>query len=101
MPIAPPPPGSIDAATQATATFLAKADGVLSGLAVADLVFEAVDPSLRAEWRAKGKGADCVYAGMRASRRRAGTGERPSALAAARPTSPLPTTTLTTHTPPP
>lgn len=44
---------SIGEDAQATATFLAKADGVLSGLAVADMVFAAVDPSLHAEWRAK------------------------------------------------
>lgn len=36
----------IPANTQAVATFLAKADGVLAGLAVADLVFDMVDPSL-------------------------------------------------------
>lgn len=36
----------IPANTQAVATFLAKADGVLAGLAVADLVFEMVDPTL-------------------------------------------------------
>ncbi|KAF8066371.1 hypothetical protein HT031_002695 [Scenedesmus sp. PABB004] len=41
---------TIPEATQATATFLAKADGVLAGVAVADAVFAAVDPGLRATW---------------------------------------------------
>ncbi|KAI8469620.1 MAG: Quinolinate phosphoribosyl transferase [Monoraphidium minutum] len=41
---------TIDAATQATATFLAKADGTLAGVAVADMVFGAVDPSLAVAW---------------------------------------------------
>eukprot|EP00240_Pyramimonas_obovata_P006153 CAMPEP_0118931670 /NCGR_PEP_ID=MMETSP1169-20130426/7931_1 /TAXON_ID=36882 /ORGANISM="Pyramimonas obovata, Strain CCMP722" /LENGTH=306 /DNA_ID=CAMNT_0006874197 /DNA_START=283 /DNA_END=1203 /DNA_ORIENTATION=- len=41
---------TIPAETQATATFLAKADGVLAGLAVAEMVFEQVDPSLKVEW---------------------------------------------------
>lgn len=45
---------SIDADTQATATFLAKADGVLAGLAVADTVFEMVDPSLKVRWSKQG-----------------------------------------------
>lgn len=40
--------------TQATATFLAKADGVLAGLAVADEVFRIVDASLVVEWSAAG-----------------------------------------------
>lgn len=52
---APNTHNSIDAATQATATFLAKADGTLSGLAVADMVFAAVDPSLVVEWQAQGE----------------------------------------------
>ncbi|MEW5310270.1 MAG: hypothetical protein WDW38_002085 [Sanguina aurantia] len=43
---------TIPANTQAVATFLAKADGVLAGLAVADLVFEMVDPSLEVTWTA-------------------------------------------------
>eukprot|EP00892_Ulva_mutabilis_P009577 jgi/Ulvmu1/6992/UM033_0050.1 len=34
----------------ATATFLAKADGVLAGLAVADAVFAACDPSIQISW---------------------------------------------------
>ncbi|KIZ01665.1 nicotinate-nucleotide pyrophosphorylase (carboxylating) [Monoraphidium neglectum] len=41
---------TISEATQATATFLAKADGTLAGVAVADMVFGLVDPSLKAEW---------------------------------------------------
>mmetsp|Transcript_44148 Transcript_44148/g.114367 ORF Transcript_44148/g.114367 Transcript_44148/m.114367 type:complete len:317 (+) Transcript_44148:90-1040(+) len=36
--------------TQAEATFLAKADGVLAGLAVAEMVFEQVDPRITVEW---------------------------------------------------
>eukprot|EP00191_Tetraselmis_sp_GSL018_P010106 CAMPEP_0177619192 /NCGR_PEP_ID=MMETSP0419_2-20121207/26107_1 /TAXON_ID=582737 /ORGANISM="Tetraselmis sp., Strain GSL018" /LENGTH=315 /DNA_ID=CAMNT_0019118399 /DNA_START=254 /DNA_END=1204 /DNA_ORIENTATION=- len=39
--------------TQAVATFLAKGDGVLAGLAVADKVFEMVDPRISVEWSAK------------------------------------------------
>eukprot|EP00891_Asterochloris_glomerata_P008802 jgi/Astpho2/8802/Aster-05445 len=38
---------------QGTATFLAKADGVLAGLAVADLVFSAVDPCLSVHWNGR------------------------------------------------
>lgn len=41
---------TIPAETQATATFLAKADGVIAGLTVAEMVFEEVDPSLKVEW---------------------------------------------------
>lgn len=39
---------------QATATFLAKADGVLAGLAVANMVCEMVDPGLRVSWSLQG-----------------------------------------------
>jgi nicotinate-nucleotide pyrophosphorylase len=39
---------------QATATFLAKADGVLAGLAVANMVCETVDPGLRVSWSLQG-----------------------------------------------
>ncbi|KXZ42752.1 hypothetical protein GPECTOR_120g419 [Gonium pectorale] len=39
--------------TQAVATFLAKSAGVLAGLGVADMVLEAVDPSVQVEWRAR------------------------------------------------
>jgi len=35
---------------QATATFLAKADGTLAGVAVASMVFEMLDPSIQVEW---------------------------------------------------
>ncbi|KAK3243128.1 hypothetical protein CYMTET_47208 [Cymbomonas tetramitiformis] len=35
---------------QGVASFLAKADGVLAGAAVANMVFQAVDPELKAEW---------------------------------------------------
>eukprot|EP00879_Flechtneria_rotunda_P010247 GHRR01010713.1.p1 GENE.GHRR01010713.1~~GHRR01010713.1.p1 ORF type:complete len:316 (+),score=102.09 GHRR01010713.1:94-1041(+) len=41
----------IDDSIQATATFLAKANGTLAGLVVANLVFEMVDPSLRVTWK--------------------------------------------------
>lgn len=53
---------SISEATQATATFLAKADGTLAGVAVADMVFGLVDPSLKAEWSKQGgfQRASCV-----------------------------------------
>lgn len=45
---------SIPESTQATATFLAKADGVLAGLAVANMVCEMVDPSLNITWSLQG-----------------------------------------------
>ena len=38
---------SISESTEATATFLAKADGIVAGLGLSDLVFEAVDPKLQ------------------------------------------------------
>eukprot|EP00878_Enallax_costatus_P009576 GHUV01010006.1.p1 GENE.GHUV01010006.1~~GHUV01010006.1.p1 ORF type:complete len:318 (+),score=94.69 GHUV01010006.1:333-1286(+) len=41
---------TIPESTQATATFLAKADGTLAGIAVANMVFEMVDPSLKVTW---------------------------------------------------
>eukprot|EP00882_Tetradesmus_deserticola_P020450 GHRQ01022095.1.p1 GENE.GHRQ01022095.1~~GHRQ01022095.1.p1 ORF type:complete len:301 (+),score=135.35 GHRQ01022095.1:159-1061(+) len=41
---------TIPESTLATATFLAKADGVLAGLAVANMVCEMVDPSLKITW---------------------------------------------------
>ena len=37
----------IPEATQAVATFLAKANGIIAGLAVVDMVCEAVDPTLQ------------------------------------------------------
>ncbi|PNW87561.1 hypothetical protein CHLRE_02g141200v5 [Chlamydomonas reinhardtii] len=43
---------TIPESTQATATFLAKADGVLAGLGVADEVLAIVDPTVKVEWRA-------------------------------------------------
>lgn len=45
------------------ATFLAKADGVLAGLAVVDLVFSTVDPCLSVSW--SGKDGDCVQSGTK------------------------------------
>lgn len=47
------PSSSIPAEAQATATLLAKAEGVLAGQALADLVLSQVDTALRAEWRAR------------------------------------------------
>lgn len=41
---------TISESRQATATFLAKADGTLAGLAVADMVLSQVDPSLSVAW---------------------------------------------------
>lgn len=38
--------------TKAVATFLAKADGVLAGLVVAEKVFEQIDPRIKVEWSA-------------------------------------------------
>ncbi|KAL3135671.1 hypothetical protein ABBQ38_006145 [Trebouxia sp. C0009 RCD-2024] len=46
---------------QGKATFLAKADGVIAGLAVADLVFSTVDPCLSVQWT--GKDGDHVKSG--------------------------------------
>ena len=43
---------TIPEGTQATATFLAKEDGVIAGLAAAERVFAAVDETLRVEWSA-------------------------------------------------
>ncbi|KAL0039454.1 hypothetical protein WJX79_008930 [Trebouxia sp. C0005] len=45
------------------ATFLAKADGVLAGLAVADLVFSTVDPCLSVSW--SGKDGDHIKSGTK------------------------------------
>ncbi len=45
----------IPESTQATATFLAKADGVVAGLAVAELVCEQVDPNLKVTWSIAGE----------------------------------------------
>eukprot|EP00798_Chlamydomonas_sp_ICE-L_P010110 gene10110-8012_t len=44
---------TISSSTQAVAKFLAKADGVLAGLSIADDVFQIVDPSLKVTWTAK------------------------------------------------
>ena len=43
---------TIPPATRATARFLLKEDGVVAGLAVAERVFEAVDPALAVTWTA-------------------------------------------------
>lgn len=53
---------SVPEGTQATATFLAKASGVLAGAWVAHAVFARVDPSVTLEWAA-GDGA-AVAAGQ-------------------------------------
>lgn len=47
---------SIPESTQATATFLAKADGTLAGIAVANMVFDMVDPTLKVTWSLQGGG---------------------------------------------
>jgi len=44
---------TIAADAQGTARFLAKADGVVAGLHVVDLVFQAVDPKLEVKWTVK------------------------------------------------
>ncbi|KAJ9529342.1 hypothetical protein QJQ45_013770, partial [Haematococcus lacustris] len=49
--------------TAACATFLAKSPGVLAGLAVADLVFELVDPTIQVVWG--GRDGEEVEAGHR------------------------------------
>lgn len=51
--LGPPNARSIPPAARATATFTAKAAGVVAGLAVADAVFAAVDPGIEAGWRVK------------------------------------------------
>ncbi|HYG66885.1 MAG TPA: carboxylating nicotinate-nucleotide diphosphorylase, partial [Anaeromyxobacteraceae bacterium] len=48
---------TVPAARQAEARFLAKEDGVLAGLAVAERVFAAVDPALAVTWSAADGGA--------------------------------------------
>lgn len=45
---------SIPESTQATATFLAKADGTVAGISVANMVFDLVDPTLNVSWQLKG-----------------------------------------------
>jgi len=51
---------TIAAEAQATATFLAKADGTLAGVAVANMVFAELDPTIEVEWL-KGDGDTVVY----------------------------------------
>ncbi|KAK9827405.1 hypothetical protein WJX81_008609 [Elliptochloris bilobata] len=52
---------TVPESTQARATFLAKADGIVAGLTVVDEVFASVDPSLRVEWLVKD--GDCIRTG--------------------------------------
>ena len=54
---------TVDPATRATGHFLAKADGVVAGLYVAERVFQAVDTDVRVTWHADDGGA--VTQGMR------------------------------------
>ncbi|KAK9845045.1 hypothetical protein WJX74_010014 [Apatococcus lobatus] len=54
---------TVPTATQGIATFLAKADGMLAGLAVADEVFRQVDRGLDVEWH--GKDGDRVIKGTK------------------------------------
>jgi nicotinate-nucleotide pyrophosphorylase (carboxylating) len=35
---------------KAEATFIAKEDGVVAGISLADMIFKQVDPSLKVEW---------------------------------------------------
>jgi len=44
---------TVPAESKAEGRFLAKADGVLSGLAVASAIFERIDPKVRVEWKMK------------------------------------------------
>ncbi|PWZ12349.1 Nicotinate-nucleotide pyrophosphorylase [carboxylating], chloroplastic [Zea mays] len=41
---------TIPSDVEATATFIAKADGVIAGISLADMIFNQVDPSLKVEW---------------------------------------------------
>eukprot|EP00238_Polyblepharides_amylifera_P003899 CAMPEP_0196588070 /NCGR_PEP_ID=MMETSP1081-20130531/59497_1 /TAXON_ID=36882 /ORGANISM="Pyramimonas amylifera, Strain CCMP720" /LENGTH=319 /DNA_ID=CAMNT_0041910459 /DNA_START=274 /DNA_END=1233 /DNA_ORIENTATION=+ len=54
---------TIPADTQTTATFLAKADGILAGVIVADMVFEALDPNIKTEWTSRD--GDRITKGMK------------------------------------
>jgi nicotinate-nucleotide pyrophosphorylase (carboxylating) len=56
-------PRSIDPSVQATATFLAKDEGVVAGIAVANQVFKTVDPKLSVQWSLKD--GDSVAKGAR------------------------------------
>ncbi|XP_065634375.1 quinolinate phosphoribosyltransferase [decarboxylating] 1b isoform X1 [Quercus suber] len=44
------------------ANFLAKEDGIIAGIALAEMVFREVDPSLKVEWTQKD--GDCVHKGL-------------------------------------
>ncbi|KAF3954330.1 hypothetical protein CMV_020306 [Castanea mollissima] len=44
------------------ANFLAKEDGIIAGIALAEMVFREVDPSLKVEWSQKD--GDCVHKGL-------------------------------------
>mmetsp|Transcript_37579 Transcript_37579/g.83688 ORF Transcript_37579/g.83688 Transcript_37579/m.83688 type:complete len:313 (-) Transcript_37579:990-1928(-) len=54
---------TVHESTQAVGTFLAKDNGIVAGLAVADMVFEAVDPQLQVTWTAKD--GDSVVVGQK------------------------------------
>ncbi|PAN13722.1 hypothetical protein PAHAL_2G360200 [Panicum hallii] len=41
---------TIPSDVEAEATFIAKADGVIAGISLADMIFNQVDPSLKVEW---------------------------------------------------
>ncbi|CAD6218214.1 unnamed protein product [Miscanthus lutarioriparius] len=41
---------TIPSDVEAKATFIAKADGVIAGISLADMIFNQVDPSLKVEW---------------------------------------------------
>ena len=53
MPSLPCPTRSVPEGTQARATFLAKASGVLAGVWVAHAVFARVDPAVSLSWARK------------------------------------------------
>ncbi|CAN6481490.1 unnamed protein product [Victoria cruziana] len=48
------------------AHFLAKEDGIVAGIALADMIFKEVDPSLKVEWYARD--GDCVHKGLQFGR---------------------------------
>ncbi|XP_010527769.1 PREDICTED: nicotinate-nucleotide pyrophosphorylase [carboxylating], chloroplastic isoform X2 [Tarenaya hassleriana] len=48
--------------TEVEAYFLAKEDGIVAGIALADMIFEEVDPSLKVEWTRKD--GDYVHKGL-------------------------------------
>ncbi|WVZ65795.1 hypothetical protein U9M48_015102 [Paspalum notatum var. saurae] len=53
---------TIPSDVEAEATFIAKADGVIAGISLADMIFHQVDPSLKVEWFESD--GNCVHKGL-------------------------------------